>query len=211
VRAFVVGSLLAYVLVVLAALGLRSRGYALFRAVGLGLHTAFAAALYPLVAPVAPLFIYLHAMVYLHSLCLVRPRMRSLAYRALVSIPGAFFAAGTLLALPWVVLRAFGFSPFGVWLPYVLALIGIVQSLTSRREIVDVVVGDGQDVRGVRRMRGSRARATRPLRIVQITDPHLGPFMSVQRLRRICERAVARQPDLVFLTGYFLTMEEGHA
>jgi predicted MPP superfamily phosphohydrolase len=92
-------------------------------------------------------------------------------------------------------------------LPYVLALIGIVQSLTSRREIVDIVVGDGEDVPGVRRMPGSRARATRPLRIVQITDPHLGPFMSVERLRRICERAVVRQPDLVFLTGDFLTME----
>ena len=51
------------------------------------------------------------------------------------------------------------------------------------------------------------AREERPLRIVQITDPHLGPFMSVARLRRIAERAVARSPDLVFLTGDFLTME----
>jgi hypothetical protein len=31
--------------------------------------------------------------------------------------------------------------------------------------------------------------------------------MSVARLRSICERAVAAQPDLVFLTGDFLTME----
>jgi predicted MPP superfamily phosphohydrolase len=48
---------------------------------------------------------------------------------------------------------------------------------------------------------------SRPLRIVQITDPHLGPFMSVSRLRRICERAARREPDLVVLTGDFLTME----
>src|SRR5690606_21309907 len=42
---------------------------------------------------------------------------------------------------------------------------------------------------------------------VQITDPHLGPFMSVARLRRICERAVARDPDLVLITGDLMTME----
>ena len=50
-------------------------------------------------------------------------------------------------------------------------------------------------------------RVLRPLRLVQISDPHLGPFMSVARLRAICERAVAAQPDLVLLTGDFLTME----
>jgi predicted MPP superfamily phosphohydrolase len=42
---------------------------------------------------------------------------------------------------------------------------------------------------------------------VQISDPHLGPFMSVARLRRIAERAVQARPHLVFLTGDFLTME----
>jgi predicted MPP superfamily phosphohydrolase len=42
---------------------------------------------------------------------------------------------------------------------------------------------------------------------VQITDPHLGPFMSVARLRRIAERAVLAKPDVVLLTGDFLTME----
>ena len=31
--------------------------------------------------------------------------------------------------------------------------------------------------------------------------------MSVDRLHRICERAVAAKPDLVVLTGDFLTME----
>ncbi len=55
---------------------------------------------------------------------------------------------------------------------------------------------------------GAQVAAThRTLRVVQITDPHLGPFMSVSRLRRIAERAVARDPDLVILTGDFLTME----
>jgi uncharacterized protein len=34
--------------------------------------------------------------------------------------------------------------------------------------------------------------------------------MSVERLRRICERAVERNPDLIVLTGDFLTMESHH-
>ncbi|HWO13050.1 MAG TPA: metallophosphoesterase, partial [Polyangiaceae bacterium] len=47
----------------------------------------------------------------------------------------------------------------------------------------------------------------RPLRVVQLSDPHLGPFMSIERLRRIAGEAVRKSPDLVLLTGDFLTME----
>jgi predicted MPP superfamily phosphohydrolase len=57
-----------------------------------------------------------------------------------------------------------------------------------------------------------RAREPRPLeeaslRIVQITDPHLGPWQSVRQLQRTLERLLERRPDLVLLTGDFLTME----
>jgi predicted MPP superfamily phosphohydrolase len=88
-----------------------------------------------------------------------------------------------------------------------LAAVGIVQSLTTREEAIDVVVADGEHVDGLRRHAPSELRVARPLKVIQITDPHLGPFMSVERLRRIAERAVAREPDLVVLTGDFLTME----
>jgi predicted MPP superfamily phosphohydrolase len=134
--------------------------------------------------------------------------MMPLPYRALVSIPASFLSAGTLLAWPWAVLYAFGFNAWGAWLPYTVALLGVVQSLSARRaEEVDVVVGDGHAVDTVSRHRSPKQRVGRPLRIFQITDPHLGPFMSQARLRRICERAVRREPDLVLLTGDFLTME----
>ena len=49
--------------------------------------------------------------------------------------------------------------------------------------------------------------AQRPLRIVQIADPHLGPWRPVHRLRRVIADLVAHEPDLVLLTGDFLTME----
>jgi len=203
---FFLGSVAAAVAVVAVAL-LRSRTYAIFRGVMLGVHTLIASALFPRFAFIAPLFVYLHAMVYLQSLALVRPRLRGVAYRSLVSLPASFFSCGTALGLPWAIAIAFGFEPWAPWLPYAAALVGVAQSLTSRKEEVDLVVADGADIPGLRRQPRGQERVVRPLRVVQISDPHLGPFMSVRRLRRIAERAVAREPDLVFLTGDFLTME----
>jgi len=203
---FALASVGAYLIVVFGAL-LRSRAYAIYRGVTLGLHTLIAIALFPRLGWAAPLFVYMQAVVYLHAIALIRPRMRPLFYRVFISVPASFFAAGTLLALPWAVAVGLGFEPWLPWLPYLVALIGVVQSFSARVEEVDVVVADGETVDGVRRHPRGDTRSERPLRIVQITDPHLGPFMSVARLRRICERAVSRNPDLVVLTGDFLTME----
>ncbi len=49
----------------------------------------------------------------------------------------------------------------------------------------------------------------RILRVVQITDPHLGPWQPVRKLAREIERLCAGDPDLVLLTGDLLTMESG--
>jgi predicted MPP superfamily phosphohydrolase len=212
VNPFAVWSVLAWLLVVAAAWLLRSRAYALFRGIALGLQVLFASVLFPRFHALWPLFVYAQAAVFVQSVALVRPRMHGLLYRALISIPGAFFGAGTLLALPWVVSAAFGVQLPGVWVPYAVALLGVMQSLYSREEQVEIVVADGHSVPELRRHRvpvperGNAAHA-RPLRIVQITDPHLGPFMSVARLRAICQRAADRDPDFVLLTGDFLTME----
>jgi uncharacterized protein len=188
---------------------LRSRAYAIFRGVTLGLHVLFAAALAHRFAAVWPAFLYLHATVFLQSVGLIRPRMRGPIYRALISVPAAFFSAGTLLSLPWVLLGAFGVDAPGVFVPYIAAAIGVVQSSWAREEVTDVVVADGERVASLSR-RSSALRVPRPLRLVQLTDPHLGPFMSVARLARICQRAVDRAPDLIVLTGDFLTMESQH-
>jgi uncharacterized protein len=203
---FLLISLVGWVAVVALAL-LRSRAYAIFRGVTLGLQVLFAATLVHRFQSVLPLFYYLQAAVFVQSLGLIRPRMRSLPYRALISVPGAFFAAGTLLSLPWVLARAVGFDLPGVWLPYAAAGVGVLQSLWAREEARDIVVADSQTVPALARHAPSAARVQRPLRLVQITDPHLGPFMSVARLARICQRAVEKSPDLVLLTGDFLTME----
>jgi predicted MPP superfamily phosphohydrolase len=204
---FTLGSWAAAVLVVALAARFRSRAYATFRGIQLVLHTLVAVALFPELAWALPLFLYLHLSVYVQALGLVWARPRGAVYRWLVSLPAAFFSAGTLLGLPWALAVAVGWPLPAPWVPYLLALVGVVQSLAVRgEEQVDVVVNDGP-VPGLRRRAHGTERVQRPLRIVQITDPHLGPFMSVARLRRITQSAVQRQPDLVLLTGDFLTME----
>lgn len=197
---------LGFALVVITARVLRGSFFARFLAVILGIHTLVSIALAPLLPWAFPIYGALQASVYLHFLALTRPRMRPFAYRLLVSIPASWFVAATFLALPWALASAVGLHPWWPWLPYVVATAGLLDTLFTKEELVEIAL-DGQRVEGLQRRAHGTERAARPLRIVQITDPHLGPFMSVARLRRIVERAVAREPDLILLTGDFLTME----
>lgn len=187
----------------------RNRQFAMFLGVLLGIYSLIAISIAPYFARVAPLFAVLDVLVFVNFVALARPRMRPFLYRILISWPASLFTAGTLLAMPWGILMALGFHPWAPWFPYVLAAFGVFQSLTTHKEEVDLVVdgpGGAQSSLLVPYPRGDRRNA-RPLRIVQISDPHIGPFMSVARLRRIAQRAVDANPDLILLTGDFLTME----
>ena len=59
------------------------------------------------------------------------------------------------------------------------------------------------------RREDARAAGRRILHVVQITDPHLGPWQPVHKLAREIERLCAGEPDLVLVTGDLLTMESG--
>jgi hypothetical protein len=222
VSAFTLASLAAWIVLVLLAYRLRGRFFATFAGVVLGVHTLGAVAMFPVVRalspPVAPyIYIGLQVAAYLHFFSLLRARMRPLPWRVLVSLPGMFFIGGTFLSTPWAIAAGLGLQLPAVWLPYGLALLGVAQSLWTREEVVDLVLDGAEAADEVRpHPRDRRETAARiaarpahrqPLHVVQITDPHLGPFMSERRLRRICERAVEKDPDLVLLTGDFLTME----
>src|SRR5450432_891868 len=87
--------------VVVAARLFRGATFAIFVGVLVGIYSLLAVAIAPWVGPVLVPFAALHVSMYVNFLALSRPRMRSLLYRLLVSWPAAFFAAGTLLALPW--------------------------------------------------------------------------------------------------------------
>jgi predicted MPP superfamily phosphohydrolase len=202
-------SAVGWLVVVAAARARRGRFYARFAGVLVGLHILLASPLLRHMGVLTPVFAYLHGAVLVHFFMLSRPRMRPLAYRLLVSIPASYLVAAVFLSFPWAIASAVGLTPYGLWLPFGLAAVGILQSFTARREEVHVVV-DRAPVDGLCRLplpREGGTGARRPLRIVQITDPHIGPFMSVARLREICARAVERDPDLVVLTGDYLTME----
>jgi uncharacterized protein len=193
--------------VVLAAKLRRGGLYARFLPILLGVHTLISGALAPHTGALFPAYAALQALLFAHFFFLSQPRMRPLAFRLFISLPAQFFLAGTLLALPWALAAAVGLRPAGMWVPYAIAGLGLFQSFTLRREEVDLIIDRAPAGDLGRHRDGAAPPAGRPLRIVQITDPHLGPFMSVARLKRICARAVARDPDLVLLTGDFLTME----
>lgn len=214
-------SWLAWAVVALSGWLLRSRAYAIFRGVLIGLHNLMAIPIFRMLPEVPALqyaFLYLHATVFVLALLLVRPRLMPAWYRGLVSLPASYFAASTLFTFPWAIAYGFGLSLPLWWLPYAIGLLGLLQSLRTRESevhiraggVAEAAQGEVAEVQ-LSRVRAERPRSSalveRPLRVVQITDPHLGPFMSVARLRRIAQRAVDREPDLVLLTGDFLTME----
>jgi predicted MPP superfamily phosphohydrolase len=203
---FSLASLVAWAVVLLIARAVRGGPYVVFVGILLGIYSLVATSLAAHTAVLFPLYAYLHATVYASFVFLAWPRMRPLAFRLLVSWPAAWFLASTLLAFPWAIAQAFGVHPVGFWIPYAIAALGFIDTFLPRRGTVHVVVGQPARAELSRSPR-ALGRDPRPLRIVQITDPHLGPFMSVERLKRICERAVAAAPDVVLLTGDFLTME----
>jgi len=206
---FAIATASAWALTVVAAALLRNRLFATFAGVILGVQGLISVGLFETFEAAWPAYCYLQACTYLHFLSLSRARMRPLWWRTIVSIPALWFAAGTFLAMPVSVVAAFGVDP-AVWvvaIPFAVAGFGLLQSLKAPIEDVHLVL-DGEPVDGPRRhAHGAPDGDTAPLRIVQITDPHLGPLMSVSRLRGICERAVAAEPDLIAVTGDFLTME----
>lgn len=158
---------------------------------------------------------------------LVRARMRGSAFRWLVSVPGQTFLGAGMLAGPWLLLllpfrllfEALGLDTvLSVWtlieaLPLVVSAASVLTSVTTRPETVRFRLSDrGPEAMqrvSVERHRGREPAPLvgRPLRIVQLTDTHLGPWQSVRRLRRKVAQLVERDPDLIALTGDFLTME----
>ncbi len=201
--------------VVVAHAGLRrGKQFATFAGVVTGVHTLAATALMGALAPLGPVVQAVVAAAnvttYVHYFALGSPAWRPSWYRLLVSVPAHFVGATTLLSLPFVGLHALG-APVGLLaVPLVAGLVGLVDSLRAPREVYAVDLDDA-DAGSLGRLPLRRADdQPGALRIVQLTDPHLGPFMSVARLREVAERAVAMKPDLVLLTGDFLTMESHH-
>lgn len=214
----------------------RGRFYAIFSAVLLTFALPAALLLHArlrllvpeaLTTPIDVAFAYSMAAAGAQFAHLVRARMRSSLFRWAVSVPGQTFIAAGMLAGPWLLLLLpfrLAFDAFG-WkaaldglvlleaLPIFVSVASILTSVSARPETVRFELSD-QGPERMRRVPVERIHGEvpmplvqRPLRIVQLTDTHLGPWQSVSRLRRRIEDLVGRAPDLVALTGDFLTME----
>lgn len=169
------------------------------------------------------LWIYGVVAASLHLALLVRARLRPVGFRLLVSGPGQAFLAAGFLAGPWQLLllplraaaEAAGVAAWIQWLdlaPFAVAFGSILTSARAAPEWVRIPLATDGPAR-VERVPVERYRRQPPalkppgLRIVQISDPHLGPWQSVIGLRRTLESLLEHDPDLVLLTGDFLTME----
>jgi predicted MPP superfamily phosphohydrolase len=233
---FSVLALAALIGVPLYAWVVRGRAYAIFGGVILALSLPGAILMHRRLLAAAPLaarpwldaaFVYGMAAAGTHLAALVRPRLRRTPFRLGVSIPGMTFVAAGFLAGLWLlallpvrtVLGALGASGAAHFLdrldalPLVIAGLSIATSARLVPEIVRVPLGRDGPERLTRlpleryRRRTPAPPARRPLRVVQIADPHLGPWQPVHLLRRRIDALVSQAPDLVLLTGDFLTME----
>jgi len=214
----------------------RGRAYGTFGLIFLAISLPGAAVMHarlrellgPAIAPWIDLaFVYSTAAAAIHLIGLVHPRLRRAPFRYGISIPGMAFVAGGALSGLWLlvllplrgVLAGLGFTrtlDVLAWLDLVPIGIAAVSVLTSSRlvdEVVRVVVADDGPSEVTRmpveryRRRAPEPLPSRALRIVQIADPHLGPWQPVRKLARQIDALVDHDPDLILLTGDFLTME----
>ena len=119
---FGVVTLCAWMAVVGLAVLVRGRPFGTFAGIIVGLHSLIAGGIGPHVsADLAAVCGTAHHGVS-ELLLLLRPALRPWPVRVLINWPGSFLG-GTLLAMPWAVVRALGFTPRAAIL-YGLGVIG---------------------------------------------------------------------------------------
>ena len=162
---------------------------------------------------------YCHYSVFVYYLVLSKPRMRSLLYRIFITVPALWFSSSTMISIPFIFIYYFPLDSIqairDIIPPCILfvGFIGMFQSLVGFEEELDLYISTDQgyftdDI--VKRCNPkNKPKLVNPKKfsIIQLTDTHLGPMMSVERLKKICERAVERNPDLILLTGDYMTMD----
>lgn len=170
-----------------------------------------------------PLFIYLNFTIFVYWGSFVSPALRPLVFRLLVSWPSAVYQASCIILLPftWVTWHFTWWIVVGV---VALCCIGFIQSTVLLEEYVYFSLREnhhdtqllGRAALTPKRERVTRSRkqkhelfedGQRELKIAQITDPHLGTFMSAERLHDISTTIANWNPDLVFITGDLTTIE----
>eukprot|EP01112_Ceratiomyxa_fruticulosa_P009727 TRINITY_DN254_c0_g1_i4.p1 TRINITY_DN254_c0_g1~~TRINITY_DN254_c0_g1_i4.p1 ORF type:complete len:470 (+),score=52.01 TRINITY_DN254_c0_g1_i4:503-1912(+) len=165
-------------------------------------------------------FLYFHFCVLAQSIMLSQCRLRGKPYKVMISFPASIMFTFVLLGslqlffLP-LIPAYYRFIP--LLLPFFLSFVGLYQTQQTRShknyDIVDIYMkpqGTGNTVQrpNYRKINHSLYNSqNEPFTFVQITDPHLGPMMSVERLQEVCRNAVKMNPHMVFITGDLFTPE----
>ena len=189
----------------------RSKSFAIIRGITLVIYSFVFLTLFNTLISFIPPFIVLilYGLVFIDTLLLIRPKMQSVWVRIFVNWPGQWFLGSTIIAFPWALWMIFSDSADFLYVPYILGVIGLFQNFRITEESVFIDLNDDVKSPTLRRLDLAKPSSNNDekLHIVQLTDPHLGPYMSVSRLQGICRNAVEKKPDLILLTGDFLTME----
>jgi len=144
-------------------------------------------------------------------------KMRDSAFRWIICIPGNIYLG--MLTLDILILPALPYvnNEVGIivlnCVTIVVAVIAIYQGAFNHKfEQVNIILED-KYYKKLQRLPKSpnNVKTNQPLRIMQISDPHLGTFMPISRLREICENVALENPDLIFLTGDFFTADSAKA
>ncbi|PSV38690.1 phosphodiesterase [Photobacterium sp. GB-27] len=189
----------------------RSKAFAIIRGVILTFYSLVFLSLFSTLVSVIPPFIILLlcSLVFIDTFLLLRPKMQPFWVRILINWPGQWFLGSTIIAFPWAIWLLFFKSADFLYVPYILGLIGVLQNFRINEENIFIDLNNKAQPSDLSRLdlANPTSNSDENLHIIQLTDPHLGPYMSVARLERICKSAVAKKPDLILLTGDFLTME----
>eukprot|EP01132_Coremiostelium_polycephalum_P005611 gene5611-6983_t len=171
---------------------------------------------------------YLHGCVFIQYLMLSQCKMRSRIYLYFVSYPASVFFTSVIISFPFLLFIGFlpnSLASFLMLVPMVLSIVCLFYTTRTRspnkwigKDICITPIEEDEDLliskKFIKRtplrspsIASDDNNYLQPLSIIQIADPHLGPMMSVERLRTICEHTVHLNPDLVLLTGDFFTTE----
>jgi predicted MPP superfamily phosphohydrolase len=156
-------------------------------------------------------------------------RLKPLWYRILFTWPSTYYLGCTWFSLPLLPLLPiatlfdYEIRPFICGITFLVGILGMYQSLANpkfcKEEVCIDLTPDSKMKQSMEtkphlyRVIGYKGtiHKKRFLNIFQVTDPHLGPMMSVERLSGICSKIVqavkSGQIDLVFFTGDMETVE----
>ena len=149
--------------------------------------------------PILPIYVYyyLHIATCIQAYSNFAGFLRPFWFRVLISIPTAWFHTSLIFqSISYFILNKISSKFFTIQkissVVFLIVAFGVYNSSVGYDSIVNINLDH---------------KIQKPLRIVQIADPHLGQFMSVERLRKIAEKTVKLNPDVVLLTGDFYTVE----